>query len=234
MNDRDNDPNSQPPSKLAAACVISLVLLMFLCLALTIGTPAYASERAAHQITFHMLRESDGATATTTCSSTAVGKRTLLTATHCFDMPEGVRITKISLGDKEVTVERHETDGRDHSLVVLSGAEFQHSVRYQPRALASGEDVRFWGWPAGFDRQFRRAYVSGTDQKFLTMAGYRAWLLDGQGYPGDSGSGVYDARGRLVGVVSYIHKEVSADGVRLQFVGVIEAAWTDGKLEVVR
>lgn len=216
---------------------LALFFAMFLAFLSFIQT-AHANPRYgvnAHRLTIHLQRDADGAKASMSCSSTAVGARTILTATHCFEVPTGVRITALEVDGKPVVVEKHETDGLDHSLVVLKSRAFDKFALLSQKSptLYPGLTVSWTGWPSGFGRMYRRGYVAGRETS--TAPGVEAWLLDANGGVGDSGSGVFDEKGRLVGVVSYVNQGKDRDGLRgPAFVGVFVWKFTAEQVGVVK
>lgn len=121
------------------------------------------------------------------CSGTAVGTRLLLTADHCFD--GGNRLLKIN--GQEAHALKIERDGKDHVLVRVT-TKFHRYAKVGPTPQVA-DRVRWVGMPAGEDRVYREAYVTRVTDE--------VWL-DGQAFHGDSGSGLFDAKGRLVAVLS--------------------------------
>lgn len=128
----------------------------------------------------------------TICSGTAVGPQTILTAVHCIS-GETVRVNGAPARITEVVQE-----SRDTALVTIAGLALTHHAKRGPRPV-QGQSVRFFGNPAGNPDVFRRGYV------------VRAWtdgiVLDMPVCHGDSGAGILDDRGRVVGVVSAMTSE---------------------------
>lgn len=120
------------------------------------------------------------------CSGTAVGPQLVLTASHCLDVG---RI--VAIDDREAYALRVIHDGRDHALVRVS-VTFRRWAALGP-AMQQGDRVRWIGNPAGEPDMYREGYVvrAHTDEV----------LIDGPSFAGDSGAGLFDSRGRLVGVL---------------------------------
>lgn len=122
------------------------------------------------------------------CSGTAVGPQLVLTADHCFE--KGSRL--LAINGEEAHALKIVRDGRDHALVKVT-TKFPRWVRRQGVAYTS-QRVRWIGNPAGEKSIYREGYVS--------RALPDAVLIDAQVWKGDSGAGVFNQRGELVGVVS--------------------------------
>ena len=127
--------------------------------------------------------------ATGLCSGTAIGPDTILTAKHCLSHPlkmvEGVQA--------EVIGSKLET--RDTIVIKVKGVRFKHWAKRGPRPN-QGDHLTFWGNPEGVPDVMREVLVS------------RAWtdglVLQATVCPGDSGAGLFNARGEVVGIVSAV------------------------------
>jgi len=128
------------------------------------------------------------------CSGTAVGRHTVLTATHCL---EGGAVLR-NINGKVASIARQEDDGKDHSLLVVSLA-FEQFAQIGG-VLGQGDQVEYWGNPSGLSDQYRRGVVSGYGQGVV--------LIDANGWKGDSGAGVFKA-GKVVTVVSGLFERES-------------------------
>lgn len=151
-----------------------------------------------------------------TCSGTIVGPKMILTATHCFK-DEGLPITFVMTthGGAGVTVVYSSkeiiSDGSDHSFILLDSPSnvFVLWATLGPD-LVEGQNFEYWGNPAGLPGVYRRGYVVKRTDKEL--------YLDVNGFHGDSGAGIFDERGRLVGMVSIITGVVSPQtGLSVKF-----------------
>ncbi len=123
------------------------------------------------------------------CSGTAVGPHRLWTAKHCLD--GGGKLVKVN-GQPVTQVSVVELS-RDRVSVLIRGQTFQHIAEIGPPPY-QGQRVRFWGNPGGSEGVYREGYIA------------RAWTTEvvivAPVCKGDSGSGIIDSRGRVVGVVS--------------------------------
>jgi V8-like Glu-specific endopeptidase len=121
------------------------------------------------------------------CSGTAISADTLLSAKHCFTGPLK------TVNGRAVTVVDSHTESRDRIVVKVAGIRFKSWAKRGPMPL-QGDTLRFWGVPQGEPDVYREVIVSRarTDQL----------VLQGVICPGDSGAGLVDAQGRVVGVVS--------------------------------
>lgn len=124
------------------------------------------------------------------CSGTAIAPRVILSATHCFDTT-GVYLL---VNGRVAKIERVFDDGNDHTLLVVD-IGFENYAEIGPE-LEKGEDMHYWGNP-GMNMFFRKGYVTGYDESGATY-------YDANGFQGDSGAGVFDEDGKLVGVVSFV------------------------------
>lgn len=121
------------------------------------------------------------------CSGTAVGKDLILTAEHCF---EGERLVRIN--GRPANSLRMVKDGKDHVLVKVT-VTFKTWAR-MGAAPKQGDRVRWIGNPAGEANVYREGYVARAEKAGV--------LVDAQVWKGDSGSGLFNDRGEVVGVVS--------------------------------
>jgi hypothetical protein len=122
------------------------------------------------------------------CSGTAVGRHTVLTATHCFE--SGGKLLKVN--GKPIETKSREDDGSDHTLVVIDKA-FPRWARMGRKPVQT-QRVRIIGSPAGNEDVYREGYVSRVRDN-------EVWLII-PGFGGDSGSALFDDSGRIIGVLS--------------------------------
>lgn len=120
------------------------------------------------------------------CSATAVGPDTIETAAHCLSKP--LR----SINGQPARIERSQAIAYDRLRVVVSGVVFKTWARIG--VPVQGERVRWWGQPRGFPFIAREGHVAGVFGDGV--------LIDATVCPGDSGSGLFNDAGELVGVVS--------------------------------
>lgn len=122
------------------------------------------------------------------CSGTFIGPGLLLTASHCFREGDWL----LTVNNQPVNVESIRHDGADHALVVVD-YENPYWAETSPN-LAQGQPVFMYGNPANKRDLFRRGYISGWDGQQIYVD-----MMIGHG---DSGAGVFDDQGRLIGVVT--------------------------------
>lgn len=139
------------------------------------------------------------------CSATAVGAYVLLSASHCFEGD----VRAIVVDGKRCDVWKLVHDGNDHVLVTLGHACFQRYTAKLGRAPKVGDELFVWGNPGAFQDLLRICKVAG--KVLMPKEAREEWpslrqpatLLTGALGKGDSGAGVFNARGELVGVVSF-------------------------------
>ncbi len=122
------------------------------------------------------------------CSGTAVSADTLITAKHCTDQGAITRINGVDVVMADVR-----QIGGDTVLVKLASPIFKHWARINFHVV-QGERIRWFGNPLGAADMYRVGYVA------------RAWsggiIIDGTVCKGDSGSGLLNDKGEVIGVVS--------------------------------
>ncbi|WP_414488385.1 trypsin-like peptidase domain-containing protein [Stenotrophomonas maltophilia] len=125
------------------------------------------------------------------CSATAVGREVLLTAKHCIEATDSV----IYIGGKRVEIKHIETDSRDHALLWV-GQRFPVWVQ-RGATPVKGDALSFVGNVDGFDQFYRSGQMAGWYSS--------AMLLDMTCGKGDSGAGVFNESGQLVGMISAVY-----------------------------
>lgn len=162
----------------ALAIVLGTFLLAAACVS---RVPRESAETVAKR-TAVALEFNDG-----TCSGTVVAPSVILTASHCF----GERTILLTVNREPVEVVEIAHDGADHALVTVNRT-FPQWARLAGEP-SQGDAVFFYGNPIGLRDLLRRGYVMGTDGRFV--------FTDIMSGPGDSGAGVFNQNGELVGVV---------------------------------
>jgi hypothetical protein len=132
------------------------------------------------------------------CSATAIGPHAIATASHCMaTVKDEVRFRGINY---RVVKVMH--DGKDHALVILDGDMGAFARRGRNARL--GETLWMWGNPMGLPQVLRRGEVSRVSADET--------LLDCRCFNGDSGMGLFNEAGQLVGVFSGAYTERGALG----------------------
>jgi V8-like Glu-specific endopeptidase len=126
------------------------------------------------------------------CSATAIGPQTLRTATHCLgtllQTVEGRPVRVVRVVDRQ----------NDHADVVVAGVRFLHWAHLGP-VPKQGDRLRWWGNPLGEPDMYRQGYVSKVRDDAI--------FVDATVCHGDSGSGLFNDAGQLVGVLSAMTDE---------------------------
>jgi S1-C subfamily serine protease len=137
-----------------------------------------------------------------TCSGTIVAPSVILSAGHCFEEEEDndwqlpmPGPTTMKVDGYKVKILAVVTDDNDHALVKVDFVF--HNAAKLGKVPAVGAKVHYWGNPAGLNNVYREGYVTGYPHGDMS--------LDLNGFFGDSGAGIFDESGNVVGVVSYIH-----------------------------
>jgi V8-like Glu-specific endopeptidase len=140
--------------------------------------PSVDPREFAHRIT----------TERSVCSATAVSADEIETAAHCL----AFKLVGVD-GAPAKVVSSYGT-GIDRIRVKVAGITF---TKWAAQGKARvGDRVRWWGQPLGHPFVYREGVVAQTYEDGV--------LVDGTVCPGDSGSGLFNAAGELVGVISFM------------------------------
>jgi V8-like Glu-specific endopeptidase len=159
-----------------------------------------------------------------TCSGTIVAKDVILSAAHCFEDDDPLDKllghttappTSVLVDGYKVYIEAIVDDGADHALVKVIFNFKDHATLGTPPAV--GGKVHYWGNAAKQTNTYREGYV----------ASYRHgdMLMDINGFFGDSGSGIFDGSGKVVGVISFISPHKS-QGLTFSLMGAYPLEFT--------
>lgn len=133
------------------------------------------------------------------CGGTAVGVHTVLTAGHCV---LGSDLSLVGINGQKASLQVLAYDEADHVLLSTTLDLVPAAVGPAPKF---GDEVVLIGMPKGTGPFLRKGYYMGAVQP--GAVGPWPMFLDVYDVMvdnGDSGSGVFDSKGRLVGVVSVV------------------------------
>lgn len=151
-----------------------------------------------------------------TCSGTVVGPHTILTAEHCLTDTHTLAIDGQPVAMVRVTLDHH-----DHALVRVN-ATFSAWVN-RGATEGQGQAVFVLGNPGDLKDMYRHGFIAGQSR----VKGVTVTLYDLNGYYGDSGSGIFNDQGDLIGVVSVLEQQV--DGGYMKLMGSFALAFTAGQ-----
>ena len=138
------------------------------------------------------------------CTGTAIGPHAILTAAHCNE-GDAIQVDQTLTIYKIKKVIR---DGRDHVIFLLDGPAFYDVQPYETRYPVVGERVHAYGFGGGhYPSEYKTGKVLDEydPSEVDDAAGFYYFTVPA--IPGDSGSAVYGSDGRMVGLVTYSHKD---------------------------
>lgn len=130
------------------------------------------------------------------CGATKIDDHTAVTAEHCVDdafLLQGQVPSDIIM------------DGNEHALVIVDKELPGKAAKLAHRYPTYGEEIFIWGKPMGFGPLWRHGDIAGyvTFPEDPSLAHLGTFTIANLFVaPGDSGSGIYNADGKLVGTVS--------------------------------
>lgn len=157
-----------------------------------------AGAKMAHQTSFRLDIQESKEKSPGHCSATAVGPNQLLTAEHCISPTAVYSIP----GSGVLAVKSILHDGADHVLLEVD-KKFDVWAQINLVQPETGSHVYIWGNPGDLSDVYREGTISGVVEE----AGKVVVLVDINGYFGDSGSGVFNEKGEVVGVISIINSQ---------------------------
>lgn len=162
--------------------------------------------KAAHHIHFENKTSGDS------CSATAVGKHTLLTAAHCIIGTSKIYIDK---PDTQVDILSTVYDEQDHVLVGVDYT-FDDVLPIDERAPEDKEHVRMFGYPGrSMDQVAREGHFAR--KQVIDLEGTEADIYVLPVYGGDSGSGIISDAGKIITVVSMGDQSADMAAFELKF-----------------
>jgi V8-like Glu-specific endopeptidase len=162
---------------------------------------------SSHQKAEHLVQflDKDGAPVSS-CTALAIGPAAFMTASHCNDGTTPNDEVYLDLSTHKFHLAEVTSDGRDHSIYLMSEAPFKNVVNVDPgeHPAAPGEDVYIYGcggrdYPCQLRKgvELERDTTSDVDQ-MQGMAVYSIEVI-----PGDSGSAIFGSDGRVIALVTY-------------------------------
>lgn len=217
-------------SAIIAAVAAGLLLCAIALSTCSASVPAY---RAGYQSSVHLIFSSGAS-----CTGTVVGKRTILTASHCHQENSGGDSSLTHVDFRKVSQVRIVEDGNDHSLIFLGHEVVSKRVStIAPRMADVGTEVYVWGNPGALTYQLRVGRVAGILGANVA-AGFKVPFntatIDMNNFHGDSGAGIFDYQGRIVGVLygQYQRRGLSGDAFALTI--ALPIKFTRQQMESIR
>tara|TARA_R110002020_G_scaffold53950_5_gene150772 strand:- start:226 stop:924 length:699 start_codon:yes stop_codon:yes gene_type:complete len=147
----------------------------------------------------------------------AHGRRVVVTAAHVV-RSESVMAIDGRDGESVVGQVVFVDRSADIAFLVVSELETRTAIPYRPQKSYDerlvGTNLTYTGFPSHHDLLTIRGYVSALEREMVVTNMF--------GWFGSSGSGVFDQRGRLVGVVSGI--DVGNIGIRIPLASIVWVA----------
>ena len=173
--------------------------LMALFLVLTVR-PAFGAHRPVN----HPIREAVAATVHKfhdpvlgiSCSAVMVAPERAITAAHCLNMTAPVLTID---GYEYAVTEGYAASPRDVAILIVPGAPCP-CARVADVAAVEGDPVAVVGYPFGLSRVVTYGEFQG--RVVLAEDGQEYLLITALGAPGNSGGGVFDNNGDLIGITS--------------------------------
>ncbi len=207
---------------------LALLLLIAGCSCLAVPPPeavsAHSSESAnietIRSATIALLQEDEGSLYIS-CSGVWIGYRTILTAAHCVEgADEHAYATYETVGhgprddeqDPDGYAEVFNVDvTHDLALLVVAGEPEQHPIAtLAPGEALAGERVHIVGHTMGLAYSYSPGWASGVRYNMRGPKPIRGDFLQVfcGAYMGNSGGGVWDEAGRLLGITSFVRTDV--------------------------
>jgi Peptidase S46 len=147
------------------------------------------------------------------CTGTAIGPHAVMFATHCLESkPKEVSI--------DLATETHEIlnsvdDGRDHSILLLDGTPFKNIEIVTPGIAVIGQTVTLYGdGGAAYPPVPKYGTVIDCEDPSDMDAAAGQFCSTIHAIPGDSGSAVFNTKGEIVGITTYLEEGTYPTGSR--------------------
>jgi hypothetical protein len=167
------------------------------------------------------------------CSGTTIKANVLLGAKHCFvnEITQIQNVKTLKINGEDTHVVLFVFDDADHALLLLDKT-FPSFVTVGEKPEVGG-NIHYWGNPDWEIDILRKGYVTNLSHHMM--------LIDVNGFFGDSGSGIFDDNGNVVGVISDISSRTEkkqkkgqpAAFYHIKFMGALDFAFTEDQLKTV-
>lgn len=149
------------------------------------------------------------------CSGTIVGTDLILTTKHCFtDEPGPPYVVRVN--SQTTKILSLVSFGNEDEVLAVTGMHFPPSDVAVIKPSANFDDpspIYFWGNANGLYNIFRHGFIGGRLSPTANI-----YLLDANGWKGDSGAGVFNSEGQLIGTINVIF---SNDSGQFHMMGMI-------------
>lgn len=151
----------------------------------------------------------------------AHGRRVVVTAAHVVRDESSMAIDGRD-GETAVGQVVFKDEDNDIAILVVPELKSRTAIRYRPQAVYDeriiGTRIVYTGFPSHHDLLTIRGYVSALENEMVVTNMF--------GWFGSSGSGVFDQRGRLLGVVSGVDVGRFGFGLRIPLEAIVWVAPT--------
>jgi hypothetical protein len=141
------------------------------------------------------------------CTGTAIGPNAVLTAEHCNERGESKQVT-FDLVKEKHNILASTSDDRDHIIYLVDGSSFSNIEPVVSKLPTLNEVVTSYGniygtYPA--TPRYGRVTDCDDPSDLDAAAGEECYSLEVN--RGDSGSAVFNTKGEIVGLVTYMHED---------------------------
>ena len=138
------------------------------------------------------------------CSARAIGPHAVITATHCLSGRDVFGI-KIDMSEETHDIVSVATDGRDHMLLLIDGTAFKNYEKIKVGKVQINDVVTYYG-SGGDEYPPVPKFGKVTDCQDPSDMDEAAEIVcfDTSSIFGDSGSTVYNDKGEVVALVTYL------------------------------
>lgn len=189
------------------------------------ANPAKPAIIGKEQLASHLIVLKDGeGKEIGICTGTAIGPNAILTAEHCSANGEA-KIVSIDEVMENRVIEAVAVDGRDHVILLIDGAPFRNIEKIKTAPAKVGEVVTMFGVGGGlYPPTPKYGKITDCQDPSDVDADAEISCATIPVIQGDSGSAIYNTKGEVVSVVTYMVQNSEA-GFGLAFSqGILDAA----------